>query len=109
MKITGLLRLALGALLCGRPSLVPRLTRSTPTREVLLVTRILGGRYLVHGVVDLAVPHDPRLDVATELLHAASMVPFARRGRPHARAALLSVGVAVGLAALQPVVRRVRS
>lgn len=97
-ELIGLIRVAVGLLLVARPSLVSRLTRSTSTRTVLAVTRVLGVRYLAQGTLDLAVPHDPRLDSATELLHAATMIPLARRGRPHARAALLSAGFAVAMA-----------
>lgn len=97
-RITGVIRVALGTLLLGRPALVSQLTRSSSSRDVRAVTRVLGARYLVQGALDLAVPHDPRLDSAIELLHAATMMPFARRGRPHARAALVSAGVALTMA-----------
>lgn len=105
MRIIGSTRVALGAVLLARPSVVPRVTRSRPAREVRIVTRILGARYLVQGALDLAVPHDPRLDAAAEILHAASMMPFARRGRPHARAALTSAGLAAALAVAQMAVQ----
>lgn len=98
MRGTGSIRLALGVLLLARPDLPARLTRTPTDGRVRGITRVLGGRYAAQGALDLVLPHDRRLDVAVELLHAASMLPLARRGHPHARLALLSAGVAAALA-----------
>jgi len=64
------------------------------------LTRLLGARYAAQGALDLAVPHDRRLDAAVELLHAGSMLALAGRSRSHARLALLSAAAATALAAV---------
>lgn len=100
MKVAGLSRIALGALAVAAPALPLRAVGAVPTRPTLITTRLLGMRYLAQGAIDLTVPHDRRLDSAVELLHAASMLPMARRHHPHAKAARLSAATALGLVAL---------
>lgn len=90
--------MTLGALLLGGARQVLRLTRTPPSGPALTLTRVLGARYTAQGILDLAVPHDRRLDAAVEVLHAASMLALARPGRAHARLALISAGVAAALA-----------
>lgn len=97
--MSAITRVALGALLIGRPVTAVRLAGSPPSSRVLVVARLLGGRYAVQGALGLVVRHDKRIDAGVELLHAASMLPLARPGRPYARAALFSAAVASVLAA----------
>lgn len=98
MRTLGVVRLGLGGLLLICPSVGPWVTRTSPTRRVLLLSRVLGLRYLSQGTLDLTLRPDRRIDVAIESLHALSMLPLARPGRPHAPLALLSAGVATLLA-----------
>lgn len=99
MRVSGAARVALGGLLLSRPAALAHLAESRPSGKVLPAMRLLGGRYLVQGTVDLVLPHDRRIDAGVEVLHAASMLPLAWRSRRHARLALLSAGVAATLAA----------
>lgn len=101
MRTVGLVRLGLGALLLTRPSLGPQLTGTPATSRVRLLSRVLGLRYLAQGAIDLTLRPDRRVDIAIEVVHALSMLPLARPGRPHARLALLSAGVAATLAAAE--------
>lgn len=96
----GTIRIALGVALLARPTAASSLTRTAPSGRVIALTRVLGARYVAQGALDLAVPHDRRLDAAVELLHAGSMLLLARRDRAHARLALLSAAAATALAVL---------
>ena len=100
MRSVGILRVALGGLLLGRPMEALRLARTSPSSTIVALTRLLGARYAVQGSLDVGVPHDRRLDAAVEGLHAASMLAIARSGRPHARLARISAGVAAAFAVM---------
>ena len=95
------LGLASGAVLLARPQqVVDRVCPELPRDRVVLV-RLLGLRLLVqHGAV-LLEPHPVlvRAGSAVDLLHAASMVPFAASAR-YGRAARLSGALAAGYAAV---------
>ena len=99
MSGSGAIRAALGTILLVRPAGVLLLTGTDPDGVVVALARLLGGRYLAQGALDLAVPHDRRIDAAVELIHAASMLSLARHRRQHVRPALLSAGVALALGA----------
>jgi hypothetical protein len=92
---------ASGAALLARPQrIVDRLCPELPRDRVWLV-RVLGARLLLqHGVV-LLEPHRVlvRAGSAVDLLHAASMVPFAGSAR-YGRAARLSGALAAAYAAV---------
>jgi hypothetical protein len=94
------LGLVVGAALLARPqSLVDRVAPAFPVTR-LWVARVLGVRLLMqHGAV-LARPERPviRASSAVDLLHAATMVPFAASPQ-YGRAARLSGGLAAGYAA----------
>ncbi|MGZ4246147.1 MAG: hypothetical protein ACXVSE_17805 [Solirubrobacteraceae bacterium] len=97
MSGSGAVRAALGAILLVRPAGMLRLTGTQPDSAVVALTRLLGGRYLAQGALDLAVPHDRHIDATVELIHAVSMLSLARSRRQHARPALLSAGIALAL------------
>jgi hypothetical protein len=90
---------ASGVALLARPQqVVDRLCPELPRDRVFLV-RLLGVRLLLqHGAV-LLEPHPVlvRAGSAADLLHAASMVPFAASAR-YGRAARLSGALAAGYA-----------
>jgi hypothetical protein len=92
---------ASGVALLARPQrVVDRLCPEFPRDRVWLV-RALGARLLLqHGGV-LVLPHGGmvRTGSAVDLLHAASMVPFAASAR-YGRAARISGALAAGCAAL---------
>ena len=92
---------ASGAALLARPQqIVDRLCPELPHDRVFLV-RLLGVRLLLqHGAV-LLEPHAVlvRAGSAVDLLHAASMVPFAASVR-YGRAARISGALAAGYAAV---------
>ena len=62
-----------------------------------MVARILGGRYLLQGLVGRPTG---RAAAAVEVTHAASMVPVAVRSPRHRRAALSSAGAAAAVAVI---------
>jgi hypothetical protein len=92
---------ASGAVLLARPrQVVDRLCPALP-RDRVFLARLLGVRLLLqHGTVFLE-PHPVlvRAGSAVDLLHAASMVPFAASAR-YGRAARISGGLAAGYAAV---------
>ena len=95
------LGMASGAALLARPQgVVDRLCPELPHDRVFLV-RLLGVRLLLqHGAIVLE-PHAVlvRAGSAVDLLHAASMVPFAASAR-YGRAARISGALAAGYAAV---------
>jgi hypothetical protein len=95
------LGVASGAALLARPQrVVDRLCPELP-RDRVWLARVLGARLLLqHGVV-LLEPHRAlvRAASAVDLLHAASMVPFAASPR-YGRAARLSGALAAAYAAV---------
>lgn len=90
-----------GAALLGRPQqIVDRLCPQLP-RDRVFLARLLGFRLLVqHGAV-LLEPHPVlvRAGSAVDLVHAASMVPFAASAR-YGRAARISGALAAAYAAV---------
>ena len=69
--------------------------------HIRVVVRVLGGRLLTQGVVDLALgSRTRRVDVAIDAAHAASMVLAARHWPDHRRSALVSAILATGIALL---------
>ncbi len=107
-QILGALRLVWGSALLGAPvqciGLVPGAPAGVPDGAVTVV-RVLGGRHVLQGLVEMAArPSFCRLGAASDLLHAATGVALAasdRRWRSVAGAdAALATGFAVaGLAA----------
>lgn len=69
-------------------------------RRVRLLARALGARMVVQGGLEARDRHEPALDVAVELAHAASMLPVAMIWPRHRRSAGVSAAVAVGIAML---------
>lgn len=96
------LRVTLGAILFARPELAVRGTGSPDGVWVRRTVRILGVRYLLQSIAGLAV-HRKWLRVAdsgVDVVHAASMLVFAREFPDHRRMALLSGAAALVFAAL---------
>lgn len=100
MRGVDLVRATLGAVLLVRPDLATTATRTPGTAGALVLTRALGLRYLLHGMVGAVAP-DPlrRVGIGVEGLHAASMAPLALDHPRHARLAVAGGGVAAGLVA----------
>lgn len=95
-------RLSLGLLLLARPALADDLTGTADGREVRVVARVLGARYVAQAVAGLVV-HEAWLrpaDAAVDVVHAASMLVLARRHPAHRRVALASAALATGFAVL---------
>lgn len=92
-------RLGLGAALVLAPDRVLHVVGAQDADETAVhgVARVLGGRYVLQGVV--GHPRG-RVGAAVEVSHAASMVPFALRSPHHRRSALVSAGAAVAVALL---------
>lgn len=97
MKTSGLFRTVIGTLLLTRPECATDLSRTSPTREVIVATRVLGARYGLQGLADLVVPHNRRFDTTVEAIHAATMLYLARMWPSHARLSALGAFVAVAL------------
>ena len=67
----------------------------------LAATRLLGGRLVLQGVLDLASRGRlQRIGTAVEAAHAASLVPVAVLSADHRRTASLGVVLALGLVIL---------
>ncbi len=100
-RLLAALGAASGAALLIRPQrVVDRLSPELP-RDRVFLARVLGARLLLqHGAV-LLEPHPVlvRAGSAADLLHAATMVPFAASAR-YGRAARLSGGLAAAYAAV---------
>jgi hypothetical protein len=70
-------------------------------RRTERVTQALGVRMMLQAGLDLALgPRTRGIDVAVELAHATSMLPVAVISRAHRRSALVSAGLATGIALL---------
>jgi hypothetical protein len=70
-------------------------------RRTQVVTRVLGARLVLQGVADVVLgTRTRRLDIAVDLLHAASMVPVAAVSRRHRRSTIVSAACAAGIAVL---------
>lgn len=79
--------------LVGGPDRADRRTRK--------VAQVLGARLVLQAGLDLAFGARTRgVDVAVELSHAASMLPVAVIWPAHRRSALVSAGLATGMALL---------
>lgn len=106
MRATDVVRTAVGVPLLLRPDLPARVLRVPATGGLVLVTRVLGARYVAQGLASGVLTHTTwrhRTLVADALVdgsHAASMLPAAAL-MPHvARPALASAALAATLAAL---------
>lgn len=101
MRAVDVARIGLGATLLLRPQLATRLTATPATGGALGLARLLGGRYLAHGlVVGLADSSGlRRAGTGVEVLHAVSMGPLAALDPDHRRLAAAGAGIALGLAA----------
>ncbi len=78
----------------------------TPDADEELVTSILGARHVLQGVAQLVAPRLTRVPViAVDVIHAGTMVWFARRYSEHAKPALVSGVVALTSAALTATAR----
>jgi hypothetical protein len=98
-----LARLVLGGVLVADPGALLGGIHA-PDRDdprVLVVSRLLGGRLLVQGAVDLAWRgRMRRVGAAIEAAHALSMLPLAAGSSYHRRAATVSAAVALSLVIL---------
>lgn len=95
-------RLGLAVALLARPGLPVRWTGSAGGPGVERTVRILGVRYLVQSTVGLSVRAGwlRRADSGVDVIHAASMLWFARAFPRQRRLALLSSLTALGFATL---------
>lgn len=108
MSVTDVVRASLGTVLVLRPGLPMGPPGAAPTRTSDAVARLLGARCLAQAVVGATVGRRSparrravrRADAGVEALHAASMVLLAVAAPRWARPALMSAGVASGLAVL---------
>jgi hypothetical protein len=100
VRLIGAATVALGAVLVTRPEAVAKTAAGGSTPSVAVV-RLLGGRYLVQGVAQLARPRSSVLGISAVVdgLHAASMFALAAYRADYRRPALLSAAVATGSAA----------
>jgi hypothetical protein len=96
------LRVTLGATLLVRPDLAVRGTGSPDGVWVRRTVRVLGARYLLQSTLGLAVHRQwlRAADSGVDVIHALSMLGFARQFPAHRRMALLSGAVALTFAAL---------
>jgi hypothetical protein len=115
MRATDAVRLAAGVPLAVRPAAPVRLLGLPPTGGLVLVTRALGIRYAVQGLVSAALTRTAWrrrvlvADAAVDGAHAASMLPVAALLPHAARPALLSGALATTLAVLDARAARPRS
>jgi hypothetical protein len=103
MRSATVARLLLGGACVAVPARVLGLVggpdRDDPTTA--LVVRVLGGRMLLQGAADMVLGRRTRgVDVAVELLHAASMLAAAAWWPDHRRTALASAAAATAIALL---------
>jgi hypothetical protein len=103
VRTASVARLALGATSLAVPRQVLTVIGATDRndRTTQLVTRVLGARYVLQVVADLAVGRRTRVfDALVDLAHAGSMLPTAALWREHRRSALTSAALATGIAFL---------
>ncbi len=95
-------RAGLGVVLLSRPALVVQLTDSPDGTAVRRVVRLLGARYLLQSTVGLVVTRRwLRLaDTGVDVVHAGSMVGFAKAFPAHRRMAVTSAAAALLFAGL---------
>ena len=95
-------RLGLGVVAVARPQWLLRGLRAADGTRVRRVVRVLGARHVAQaGAGVLLRRHwSPRLDVAVELVHAASTVVLVVVFPSHRRAAVASGAVALALAVM---------
>ncbi|GAA1974050.1 hypothetical protein GCM10009798_39110 [Nocardioides panacihumi] len=106
MRVADAARMALGAALLLRPRAPALALDGTPSEVTVVATRLLGGRWLLQGLLGGVVARRGRTarlragwaDAAVETTHAASMVLLAAVDPGHARVARLSAAVALTLA-----------
>ncbi len=106
-RLVGASGLAWGAVLLTRGDEVWRRVEGVPPTEVDEVAmRVLGGRHVVQGAVQLVAPRaSSGVVVAVDVLHAASMGALAVASSTRRRAALVTGGAALVSAALTQVSR----
>lgn len=94
-------RFGLGVLALARPEWLVRGTGSADGTWPRRVTRILGARYVVQSTAGVVVADRwvPAADAAVDVVHAVTMLGFARLFPDHRRLALTSGVVATGFAA----------
>ena len=90
-------RLAYGGALAVNPGPPLRAIGAREDRAARGFTRVLGGRYLVEG---LLLQRPWRLLAAIDALHAASMLAYLRAGGRHRRVAAASATLSLGFAAV---------
>jgi hypothetical protein len=95
-------RLALGAALLARPGIAVRVTGSPDGKGVRRTVRILGARYVVQSLGGSLVerPWVHTADTGVDVVHAVSMLGFARVFPRHRRLSLVSAGLALVFAGL---------
>lgn len=100
VRAAGALGMAWGGLLlaCG-PQLWSAVDGSTPTSTDVVAMRLLAGRHLAQGAMQVVAPtRFRRLFAAADVLHAASMVALAAVDPARRRPALVTAGVAAASA-----------
>ena len=101
-RTADLARMTVGAALLARPELAVRLTRSPDGTGVRRTVRVLAARYLLQSGAGLAW-HRPWVraaDTGVDVVHAVSMLGFARAFPRHRRLALTSAAAALVFAGL---------
>jgi len=114
MRATDAARAALGVALLVRPHTPAIALGDTPTEAGVVATRLLGGRWLLQGLLGGVVATRGRTarvraewaDASVETTHAASMLLLAAVAPRHARSAGLSAAVALTFAAADVVAAR---
>jgi len=109
-RLVGASGMAWGAVLLARGDAVWRAVEGrAPDDMERFATRVLGGRHVVQGGVQLVAPRASSGVVArVDVLHALSMAPLAVASPPRRRAAVLSGTVALASAALTRASHRTR-
>ena len=95
------LRLGYAALLLAAPDLLIQLSTGYPSdRAARAVTRLLGGRHLIQGILTISTPSTPMLafGAGADVAHALSMLALAMLNRRRGRAELTDAAVAATLA-----------
>lgn len=93
-------RLVVGTGCLVAPAGMDEVVGALDTRTLTIV-RVLGGRLVLQAGLDVALgARTRRLDLAVELVHAASMVSVAVTRPAYRRPALVSAAVASGIAVL---------
>ena len=99
-RVLGALSAALGAALLLRPAAVTRMVSGRGDAPSDVVARVLGGRQLLQGLALITRPEPPvvTVAVATDVLHAASMLLLGWIRPVYRRPAVVSAAVAASSA-----------